>query len=76
MRNILLFACIVPLTLLGCGGQFAANQARRQGARSADYYLKKYAEPEARKYYGDTPQTREQAKQARKELGNRIIYGK
>lgn len=47
-RNIVLCAAgAVCLTLAsGCLGRFAANQGRRQAARSADYYARTYVEPE------------------------------
>ncbi len=60
------------LALPGCLGQFAANQGRRQAARSADYYYRTYAEPEILDAYGDDPATRENMRQSSRNARNDI----
>ncbi len=67
-------ACIAtPVLLTGCLGSFAANQGRRQAARSADHYVKKYAEPELQEYYGDDPQAQAEMRQARNDIADTIV---
>ena len=72
MSNKLLLAAVC-LALLpfasGCLGRFAANQGRRQAARSADYYVRTYAEPEL----ANDPQSRAQSRQARNDLADTIV---
>ncbi len=59
---------LASLSLLaGCVSDFAANQGRRQAARSADHYVKTYAEPEI---YGDDQQA---GRQARNDLADTIV---
>ena len=49
-------AALAALALFsGCLGSFASNQARRQAARSADYYIRTYAEPEIAGLYANDP---------------------
>ncbi len=44
---VALVVCLAAFLLCGgCLGAFAENQARRQAARSADKYVRKYVEPE------------------------------
>ncbi len=57
----------------GCLGSFAANQGRRQAARSADYYVRTYAEPELDEYYADNPEARTEMRQARNDLADTIV---
>lgn len=76
MRRILVFSvvCIAAATLAtGCLGRFASNQARRQAARSADYYVKTYAEPELAEMYGNDPAAKAEMRQARNELADTIV---
>lgn len=68
---VLCLACLAPLA--GCLGRFAANQGRRQAARSADYYVRTYAEPELREVYGDDPATRAELRQGRNDLADTIV---
>lgn len=79
VRNLAaVIVCLATLsTLAGCLGAFASNQGRRQAARSADYYVKKYAEPELQEMYADDPAAQAQAKQdtrqARNDLADTIV---
>ncbi len=65
---VALFAASLAM-LAGCLGSFAANQSRRQAARSADYYVKTYAEPELNEYYGNPQDTR----QMRNDMADTIV---
>lgn len=66
-KAILLALCLAAPTLLtGCFGSFASNQARRQAARSADHYMREYAEP-------DDPQARADFRQTRNDLADTIV---
>lgn len=64
---------LAALALPGCLGSFAANQGRRQAARSADYYVKTYAEPEIREAYGDDPAANAQMRQTRNDIADTIV---
>jgi hypothetical protein len=61
-RGFLLIALLAPTFAAGCLGRFAANQGRRQAARSSDYYLRKYAEPELAELYAGDPEARVEVK--------------
>lgn len=65
-----LFAFAVSAFFSGCLGSFAANQGRRQAARSADYYARTYAVPEIEAANADDPQAREQAAQSSRQARN------
>lgn len=65
----IMLACGV-LVLPGCLGRFAANQGRRQAARSADHYYRTYAEPELLEAYEGDPAARERARQASRQSRN------
>ncbi|MCL2000305.1 MAG: hypothetical protein FWG74_02620 [Planctomycetes bacterium] len=71
----LCLACLPSLT--GCVSDFAANQGRRQAARSTDYYVRTYAEPEIVEFYGDDPQARAEAqkniRQTRNDLADTVV---
>lgn len=71
MIALLCFACLAGLS--GCLGRFAGNQARRQGARSADHYARKYAEPELREAYGDDPNFDQEFRQGRNDMADTIV---
>lgn len=80
MRRMLLVAvlCVAaPAFLAGCLGSFASNQARRQGARTADRYIREYAEPELEEMYADDPraqqQFREDFRQTRNDVADTIV---
>ena len=64
---ISLFA--LPLAA-GCLGRLAANQGRRQAARSSDYYLRKYADPELSELYADDPEAMVEIKKMSREGRN------
>lgn len=66
----LLFAFTTAAALSGCLGSFAANQGRRQAARSADYYARTYAAPAIDARHADDPQAQEQAAQATRQARN------
>lgn len=73
-KIMLLMLCVaVPGLLTGCLGRFAANQGRRQAARSADYYVRTYAEPELREMRGNDPQANAEMRQARNDLADTIV---
>ena len=57
----------------GCLGSFAENQARRQGARSADHYVRKYAEPELEQAFSEDPALRQDYRQARNDMADTIV---
>jgi hypothetical protein len=69
----------MPL-LSGCLGRFAANQGRRQAARSSDFYLKKYVEPELSELYPDDPEARIEIKkmtrQGRNWLAEVVVHSR
>ena len=66
-----LFVCILSLACLsGCLGRFAANQGRRQAARSADYYVRTYAEPELT---GGDAESQAQFRQTRNDVADTIV---
>ncbi len=65
---VLALVCIAGLP--GCLGNFAANQGRRQAARSADYYYRTYAEPELLDTYADDPAAQQEARQQSRQLRN------
>ncbi len=72
-KLLTLAACVASAAALsGCLGSFAANQGRRQAARSADHYVKKYAEPEIQEQYADDPQAQAQARQDTRQARNDI----
>lgn len=80
MRRILFVVVLslaVPALLSGCLGAFASNQARRQGARTADRYIREYAEPELEEMYADDPQARQQFqedfRQTRNDVADTIV---
>jgi hypothetical protein len=58
LAPLTLLAFLAALLVPGCLGDFAANQGRRQAARSSDFYIKKYAEPELSALYAEDPQAR------------------
>ena len=67
------FLCLSALAAFtGCMGRFAANQGRRQAARTGDHYVRKYVEPAVDEYYGDDPQTRAEMRQAVRQGRNDI----
>lgn len=71
---VVLVMCAIALAALpGCLGRFAANQGRRQAARSADYYVRTYAEPEVEEYYANDPAAKAEARQARNDLADTIV---
>ena len=69
-RFFLSIALLAPAFAAGCLGRFAANQGRRQAARSSDYYLRKYAEPELTELYADDPEARVEVKKMSREGRN------
>lgn len=72
-KTVLLILCLAALpALAGCLGRFAANQGRRQGARTSDHYVKKYVEPKIDEYYANDPETRRELRQAAREGRNEI----
>ncbi len=72
-RLFLVIVLLTPLACTGCLGAFASNQARRQAARSADYYVRIYAEPELNKLQGNTPKARAQSRQMRNDIADTIV---
>ena len=73
MRNnavIIGFLALSMVALGGCLGRFAANQGRRQAARSSDYYVRKYAEPELANLYPDDPDAKVEVKKITREGRN------
>ena len=67
---IILAVCLGALSILpGCLGRFASNQGRRQAARSADYYMRTYVEPEV----ANDPESRDQFRQARNDAADAIV---
>ncbi len=73
MRRIVVVTavCFASLfALAGCLGDFAANQGRRQAARSADHYVKTYAEPEVADMYAGDPQAQAEARQSTRQSRN------
>ncbi|MCD8350754.1 MAG: hypothetical protein LUC93_09110 [Planctomycetaceae bacterium] len=73
-KTLLLVAVLTaPVFLAGCLGSFAANQGRRQAARSADHYMREYVEPEYNDYYGNDPQARQAFRQGRNDLADTIV---
>ncbi len=74
---IVLLCLSAPWLLGGCLGEFAGNQARRQAARSADKYIREYAEPELEELYADDPrahqQFREDFRQSRNDVADTIV---
>ena len=75
---IVAVVCLASLAAqTGCLGSFAANQGRRQAARSADHYVKNYAEPEIAEMYGNDPQAQAEARkstrQARNDLADTVV---
>ncbi len=74
MRCVLLVLLVSsPMVLGGCLGAFASNQARRQAARSADYYVRTYAEPELNEFQGTSPEARAQSRQLRNDIADTIV---
>lgn len=67
----------ILLLQTGCLGDFAANQARRQAARSADKYIREYAEPELEELYADDPQAQrrfqQNFRQSRNDMADTIV---
>ncbi len=57
----------------GCLGEFAENQARRQAARTADHYIREYAEPEVQAQAGEDPYAQEEWRQARNKVADTIV---
>ncbi len=67
LKIAIALACLIaPVTLTGCLGSFAANQGRRQAARSADHYVRKYGEP-------DDPQGKAEFSQTRNDIADTIV---
>lgn len=67
-------ACLAALSCLaGCLGSFAANQGRRQAARSADHYYRTYGEPELEEAYGNDPAAQAQMRQTRNDMADTIV---
>ena len=77
MLFVVVLCLAAPAFLSGCLGAFASNQARRQGARTADRYIREYAEPELEQMYADDPQGRQQFhddfRQARNDVADTIV---
>jgi hypothetical protein len=71
---ILLAVAFAP----GCLGDFAANQSRRQAARSSSYYIKKYAEPELTALYAEDPRAKvevlEMTREGRNWLADVVVH--
>ncbi len=62
-----------PVLCGGCLGAFAENQARRQAARSADHYVRKYAEPELERGFSEDPNLRREYREGRNALADTIV---
>lgn len=76
MRSILclLAVCLIaPFFATGCLGSFAENQARRQAARSADYYVRNYAEPALEQQAAGDPYFQQDMRQARNDIADTIV---
>lgn len=74
LRLLFALLCLAAsLGLSGCLGRFASNQARRQAARSADHYVKNYAEPGLDELAGGDPAARADRRQARNDLADTIV---
>ncbi|MDR1613768.1 MAG: hypothetical protein LBT97_13440 [Planctomycetota bacterium] len=69
---LIILAAALPC-LPGCLGRFAANQGRRQAARSADRYVRKYAEPEIEEYRDDDPAARRESRRMRNDIADAIV---
>lgn len=67
-RHALLVLVGLVIFSAGCLGRFAANQGRRQAARSADHYVRTYAEPET-----DDPAARAEFRQTRNDIADTIV---
>lgn len=65
--------CAAALTTAGCLGSFAANQGRRQAARSADHYYRTYAEPELDDLSGNDPAARADRREMRNDMADTIV---
>lgn len=66
--------CLIVLFFLGgCAGRFAANQGRKQAARSSDHYLKKYAEPQLAALYADDPDAQVRVRKISREGRNWLV---
>ncbi len=63
----------VPVLCGGCLGAFAENQARRQAARSADHYIRKYAEPELEPALSEDPELRRSYRQGRNDIADTVV---
>ncbi len=74
-RGALLLAAagMALLSCTGCLGAFAENQARRQAARTADHYIREYAEPEVQAHAGEDPYAHGEWRQARNEVADTIV---
>ncbi len=74
---VLALCLAAPLFLGGCLGSFASNQARRQAARTADHYIREYAEPELEEMYAGDPaaqqQFRDDFRQTRNNVADTIV---
>lgn len=69
-NTVILLCCLALLPVAsGCLGRFAANQGRRQAARSADHYIRTYAEPEL----ANDPESRAQMRQTRNDVADTIV---
>lgn len=68
IRIVIVAAAFLAIFSPGCLGRFAANQGRRQAARSADHYVRTYAEPEL-----DDSAARTEMRQARNDLADTIV---
>lgn len=72
--TLVIFLCIgAPFFLSGCLGSFAENQARRQAARSADHYIRQYAEPEINQYAANDPALQQDMRQMRNDVADTIV---
>ncbi len=66
-------AGLLLLCCTGCLGAFAENQARRQAARTADHYIREYAEPEVQAYAGEDPYAQDEWRQTRNDVADTIV---
>lgn len=74
LKTLSILVCLAALAVCGgCLGSFAENQARRQAARSADHYVRKYAEPELDEAFANDPQLRREYRQGRNDLADTIV---